>query len=115
MTPIDPANSTAEMLAQLRADYAAALPGKLDGLERLCREVMARRAPPEQLEDLIRMAHAISGSGATFGLPSVSAAARDLELFLDRNYRTGPALPDVEAQARVSELVRALKNAVSAT
>jgi HPt (histidine-containing phosphotransfer) domain-containing protein len=102
----------ADMLEKLRADYSASLPGKLERIEALWSDLVAGRAELTQLEDLLRMAHTIAGSGATFGQPAVSQAARELELFLAPHCRNG-ALPDTQGRGTVVRLVQSLRAAVA--
>jgi chemotaxis protein histidine kinase CheA len=98
-------------IAKLRADYAAQLPDTVAQMEELWQRLVAAEAPSSQLADLARMAHSIAGSGATFGLPQASRAARDLELFLDK-FKLSGTLPGMAEQATVSALLAALRQAV---
>jgi HPt (histidine-containing phosphotransfer) domain-containing protein len=97
-------------IAKLHAGYAAQLPGTVAQMEDLWRRLVAVEIPPSQLADLARMAHSIAGSGATFGLPDASRAARELELFLDK-FKLSGRLPDAAEQATVSALLAALRQA----
>jgi chemotaxis protein histidine kinase CheA len=97
-------------IAALHADYAAQLPGTVAQMEDLWRRLVAAETPPSKLADLARMAHSITGSGATFGLPEASCAARELELFLDA-FTTSGALPGPADRASVAALLAALRQA----
>lgn len=97
-------------IAKLNAGYAEQLLGTVAQMEDLWRRLVAAEIPPSQLADLVRMAHSITGSGATFGLPGASRAARELELFLDKLKLSG-RLPDPAEQAAVSVLLAALRQA----
>ena len=99
-------------IAKLRADYAAQLPGTVAQMEELWRRLVAGEIAPSRLPELVRMAHSITGSGATFGIAGASKAARELEAFLDRYGRSG-RLPDAQAQQTVTTLLAALRQAVS--
>jgi multidomain signaling protein FimX len=94
-------------IAKLRAEYADELPGTLSQMEELWRGICSAEEPPSQLAQLARMAHTITGSGTTFGFPGVTAAARELELFLDQC--GGGKLPSPAQQAAVSALLAALR------
>jgi HPt (histidine-containing phosphotransfer) domain-containing protein len=68
-------------LEELHAEYRRELPGKL---ERLAALWSAR-----QVTELHRALHTLAGSAGTFGLPDLSAAAREAENYLEA---CGPAL-----------------------
>ncbi len=100
----------ARAIAKLRADYAERLPGTVAQMESLWRGLVAAEAPAAKLAELAGMAHTIAGSGATFGLPGASNAARELELFLDRFVQSG-RLPGPVEQDTVAALLAALGQA----
>lgn len=97
-------------IAKLRVDYAGQLPGTVAQMEDLWRRFVAAEIPLSKLAELARMAHSITGSGTTFGLPDASRAARELELFLDRLVETG-RLPGPAEQETVSAMLVALTQA----
>ena len=97
-------------IAKLHADYAGQLPGTVAQMEQLWQRLVAAKTPSSQLADLARMAHSIAGSGATFGLPQASRAARELELFLDK-FKASGRLPGPADQATVAALLAALRQA----
>ena len=65
-----------QALAEMRGEYAAALPEKLACIESLWGEIGAG-APKD--EDLLRVVHSIAGAAGTFGLAEVGDAALHLE------------------------------------
>lgn len=69
-------------LNRLNAAYREKLPEKIASLEDAW--AMVRREPEkgEALENFHLKVHSLAGSGATYGLPELSAAARKLELVL---------------------------------
>jgi len=69
-----------QRLARLREDYARALPAKLDALEAGWREARHGGAGPWQ--ELIRLAHNLAGSGASYGFSKLGDVARELELVI---------------------------------
>ncbi len=97
-------------IAKLRADYAAELPDTVAQMENLWRRLIDGELSSLRLAELARMAHSITGSGTTFGLPDASRAARELELFLDRFGENG-RLPDPAEQESVSTLLATLRQA----
>ena len=97
-------------IAKLHADYAEQLPGTVAQMEDLWRRLVAAEVPASQLADLARMAHSIAGSGATFGLPHASRAARELELCLN-SFKAVGGLPGPAEQAAVAARLAALRQA----
>lgn len=98
------------VIAKLSAEYAEQLQGKVARMEQLWRQLVAEQMPSSQLDELVRMAHGIAGSGATFGLPSASRVARELEAFLD-HFMVSKRFPSPAEQASVSALLTALRQA----
>src|SRR5262245_54215523 len=71
--------SQRETFEALRRAYLAHVPARLtDGRDAAAAAVRAG-APPRALEELRDLAHRLVGSSAIFGLPKLSAAARELE------------------------------------
>jgi chemotaxis protein histidine kinase CheA len=97
-------------LTKLRTDYAARLPATVAQMEEIWRRLIAAEIAPLRLAELVRMAHSITGSGSTFGVPDASRAARDLELFLDPFAKSG-RLPGPAEQLTVAALLAALRQA----
>ncbi|MBN9389349.1 MAG: diguanylate cyclase [Chloroflexi bacterium] len=69
-------------LNRLNAAYREKLPEKIAALENTWAEVRREPEKTELLENFHLKAHSLAGSGATYGLPDVSAAARKLEQVL---------------------------------
>lgn len=80
-------------LAELHVAYAATLPAKLAHLsvawERTCQPTVDVQASDE----LHRLAHSLVGSGATFGFPTLSAAAHVLAQYVLDRMSSDPPLP----------------------
>lgn len=72
----------AEQLQALRVRYAQQLPNKLDELEQSLAQLLAHPSDEETLVTFHRQAHTLTGSGATYGFPSLSQCARELEICL---------------------------------
>ena len=62
----------------------AVLRGRFTARAQLDREQIRAALAEHRGEDLRRVAHSLSGSGATFGFPNVSDAAEALERALDQ-------------------------------
>ena len=106
----EPAEPVSTQIAVLQAEYAAKLPERIAEIERLWTGLLAAGMPAAELEELVRAAHGIAGSGAILGMAAVSDAARDLELYLESiRARGGPA--GTAENERVAALVAALKDA----
>lgn len=77
-------NKAAQIQAQLQAlreDYAAQLPDKIQQIWETW-AALQNGWSDENLLTLHRMAHGLTGSGATFGFTRLSMAARTLEILL---------------------------------
>ena len=69
----------AGQLAKLRADYMARLPAELAALQALAGALQGGEGDRASLEALHQRLHKLAGSGGTFGLAALGAAARALE------------------------------------
>jgi diguanylate cyclase (GGDEF)-like protein len=76
--PLTPDHVLAQ-LEQLRKDYFDRLPRELETLGALARQLADERGTGEGLASLHQRLHKLAGSGGTFGLSGLSAAARALE------------------------------------
>lgn len=98
-------------LAELKREYAAALPDKLQELQdnwRAAQETGER----EPLVAMYRTAHQLTGSGATYGFAEITATARALELYLKPRLRSSQALT-TEESSQVAQLLAMLADAVN--
>ncbi|WP_320171572.1 Hpt domain-containing protein [Maridesulfovibrio sp.] len=68
-----------DKIAEIARRYAAALEGRVVEIEG-CLGVYEVSGTEADLEAFYTKAHAIAGSARTFGLPEVTAKAKDLEL-----------------------------------
>lgn len=78
----DPARDLQEKMRALRAAYAAQLPEKIQQVEAAWAKLSPEAWDGETLQTLHRLVHSLTGSGATFGFPELSTAARSLEGYL---------------------------------
>ena len=69
----------AEQLTQLSNNYLAQLPAELSALKKLIEDINSEKHYRANLDELLHRLHKLSGSGATFGQPELSARARGLE------------------------------------
>ncbi|GLQ52569.1 diguanylate cyclase [Dyella flava] len=93
----------AEQLCLLRENYAQQLPAKLAQLEGAFR----RHDNVVELPQLRHLAHSLAGSGATFGYPALSIAARQLETIVDGALNDGRPL-SLEESDSIARLIEAL-------
>ncbi len=103
-------------LALLRASYVAQLPQKLEQITQSWQLLQSRPDGHETLVVLHRIAHSLTGSGATFGFDDISAAARLLERQLKELLEAGPAsMPKILGPVgnAMQLLQRAMQNAGS--
>jgi diguanylate cyclase (GGDEF)-like protein len=71
--------AVAAQLAELRQAYLARLPDELAALQSLAADLGGGEADRARLDELHHRLHKLAGSGGTFGLAALSAAARTLE------------------------------------
>lgn len=73
-----PDSATLE-IGSLHEYFAGRLPDRLREVDEAWRQVLETAWSEPALKDFHRFAHSLCGAGATFGFPSLSAAARTLE------------------------------------
>lgn len=114
----DPVDDVQQQLALLAQGYVARLPESVGALRAAWDAATAGAVSDvgedsrggDALAQMRHRAHKLSGSGATFGLPQVSGAARDLEVYLDDVIDSGGGL-GLEQRERIGQLLGALENA----
>jgi diguanylate cyclase (GGDEF)-like protein len=99
-------------LAVLRESYVQQLPEKLQQIQSTWTSLLEDQSNRETLRTLHRMAHSLTGSGATFGLDEVSAKARVLERKLKTLVESSDA-PVAAAKKVVESAMDALQLAVA--
>lgn len=98
-------------LALMRREYAQKLPERVSEIEKRWAELLQEPWNHESLQNLQLKVHGLVGSGATFGIKSVSKAARPLETLLQSLIdNTDP--PTEEQRIHISRLIGSLKEAV---
>ena len=96
-------------LAAMQADWAAALPGRVDAIaDKLAELSEAAAWDAAAALELRRSVHSLAGAGATFGLREVSTRARALELALQAIDEAGRA-PEPGELAECDTLLAALR------
>ena len=101
-----------EELRELRALFARRLPERTAEIEAAWEEARRPGAPPAALDRFHRLVHSLAGTGAVFGYPRLTAAARRLEKRL-RPLLLGQGPLSAEAQTAAVALLEELRRAVS--
>ncbi|HEX2644745.1 MAG TPA: Hpt domain-containing protein [Thermoanaerobaculia bacterium] len=101
-----------EELRELRALFARRLPERTAEIEAAWEEARRPGAPPAALGRFHRLVHSLSGSGAVFGYPALTLAARRLEKRL-RPLLLGKGPLSAEAEEAALALLAELRRAVS--
>lgn len=83
--------SVSDTLGKLRSQFADQLPEKLDAISAHYQLLDLGAWMPVEAEVLHRLLHALTGSAGTFGMPSISDAARTLENRLSAILKTKSA------------------------
>lgn len=88
----NPSQDLQARLQALRDDFATQLPARIASIERAWQS--RAEAIPEDLRELYRKVHSLSGAAGTFGLPELGEQARRLEDTLRLMLHDPPQLPD---------------------
>jgi HPt (histidine-containing phosphotransfer) domain-containing protein len=94
-------------MRQLRGEYVRNLPSHVEEIECAWRTAQAAEWDAAQFRILIRLAHNLAGSGSTYGIESVSDAARALELYAKS--LDGNVMPNAPARGRIELLLAQLR------
>jgi HPt (histidine-containing phosphotransfer) domain-containing protein len=95
-----------ERLKILKQMYAAQLPARLQEIKEKW-DIARKKWNAENLKNLERLVHNLTGSGATFGFPEITNQARELELYLKEFFLSLPSLESKEAeiQTKLDQLI----------
>jgi diguanylate cyclase (GGDEF)-like protein len=96
-------------LETLRRSYAEQLPARISGIGARWQRLQQGFDLP-LAQELIRELHGLAGSGASFGYPAVSDAARELETIL-RPMASADHTPELGDSERVPRLLERLESA----
>ncbi|MEK6747821.1 MAG: Hpt domain-containing protein [Pseudomonadota bacterium] len=100
-------------LIELRRQYVAQLPKKFSDIEALWRQLRTQD-DPQQRADLHRLTHSLAGSGATYGFPNISTAARHAEDILKPHSEAqGQPLPASQIEDALRSLGKVIGEAKS--
>lgn len=105
---VDPYQQLQAELDKLNQAYRERLPEKIATLAAAWAKVVESPGQPANLEDFHLKVHSLAGSGATYGLPVLSIAARRLEKTLKDLIQSGPAGFD-QQKAEIQALFEALQ------
>ncbi len=99
-------------MEDLRNQYVQRLPGEIEMAEGLFNKAVGSGVELTKLHELELAAHRLSGSGATFGFPAISEAARTLEERLAEILAT--EVIGIEERTELADLLANLSNSVRA-
>ncbi len=88
-----------DALHELRAEFIDRLPERIGAIRSQFQQIDTSAWLPEEAEILHRLIHGLTGSTGTFGMQSLSDAARDMELRLADLLRSGIPPAETEWQA----------------
>lgn len=103
---MDLEDSIKNILKEMKADYAACLPGKISLLASHWALIRKNQATEEQVEVFFNEVHHLSGTAGTLGFPRISQVAKGFEnrflaVDLGRGGAVGPTyLADLDARFR---------------
>lgn len=83
MIPVE-SNAATDTSLHLRLTFAAQLPRRIEEIVRQVRALAVEPWNPRRVDFLHRLVHSLSSSAEAFGLPSLAAVARPLEMNLAR-------------------------------
>lgn len=115
--PDNPKDSLQEQLKILREAYAAKLPEEIRKIEETWNSLQKQNQPNQWNDEAFktwhRLIHTLSGTGTTFGFPTLSDAARKLEIYLSSiiEKTENAALPTESQRKEINALLTALKQA----
>ncbi len=104
-----------DRLQALKQAYVESLPGRIGEIDALAASIgrdPGSEKGREGLDALYRLAHKLSGSGGTFGFPSISDAAQILEEECEALEKTPAADGWQKIEARIEELRGAVNDAL---
>lgn len=99
-------------LRELRASYAAELPGKVREISSLWAAIRNGKDEPIALQTLQRQIHRLAGTGKAFGFSAVTDIARKLECALDPLVENN-AIMNEDPGSGIGALLEALNQAIS--
>jgi len=99
-------------LRELRASYAAELPGKILEISSLWDAVLSGKDVPIALQTLQRRVHRLAGTGKAFGFSAVTDIARKLECDLDPLVENN-VIMNGNLESSIGALLEALDQAIS--
>ena len=97
-------------LEPIRREFVASLPDRFARFDVLWDKITAGTASHDDLVELRRGIHSLTGCGLTFGFPAISATSRPAEHHLDPIIQAG-RMPDASEQAAFVPLMQALRSA----
>ena len=95
-------------LEPIRREFVASLPDRFARFDVLWGKIVGGSASHDDLVELRRGIHSLTGCGLTFGFPAISETSRPAEHHLDPIIHAG-RMPDAAEQAAFVPLIEALR------
>jgi HPt (histidine-containing phosphotransfer) domain-containing protein len=102
-----------ELIRSLRAMYKAKLPEKMAEIEAEWK-ALSSTWENEKFKKFLHRIHKFCGSSGSYGYPEISAATRELEVYIKELLPANRSLLEHETN-RLQELIQAIKALVEAT
>lgn len=96
-----------QAMQELRREYRMGLPARVAEVEQEWHKLRDGEWREADFRTLVRFAHNLAGSGATYGVMPVSRTAKELELYVKG--LTNTALPLAQAEPEMEERLAALR------
>jgi diguanylate cyclase (GGDEF)-like protein len=98
-------------LEDLHKRFAGTLPERIRHLEECCVVFLANQSDTEEMENVVRAAHTLAGSAASFGFKDVSSAAKTLEATI-KSWAEKTGNQGEKPEIRISVCIESLKSAL---
>ena len=96
-----------EKLNKLREQYAADLPEQVTDIYKYWQQLINNPGDQETIQQLLKICHSLSGTGASFGFTLLSEHAREIEHFLRPISEQNKNI-DMDKMYEVTELIEQL-------
>lgn len=96
-----------EKLNKLREQYAAELPEQVTDIYKYWQQLINNPGDQETIQQLLKICHSLSGTGASFGFTLLSEHTREIEHFL-RPISEQNTNIDMDKMYEVTELIEQL-------
>lgn len=106
----DPQKNFAAKLHASRVKYINTLPAKISEINLLWNQLNNNQWRAGVMLKMRNLVHNLAGAGGTFGLPDLSARAKELEIVLNTLQDNDDISPDQELLDKIQDLLIALQD-----